>query len=256
MKIMKTNSWYLPVALFVALLILASAGIHAQELAGSDTGDQSEKQIDALKRSLDSAVQHETMFGCVEQSIFGSKFCGESKERIEKLEADLSGLLLKHQARSREEQEKVTHLIRAFRGNPDLAIAFDGSSATPFMPYSKVEFYLDDNGVEYWINPATNKLVRVDFAKSGVRFNETPSRAVEDLEAVAVDFLSAKVANFTEVQHSFRMRLIDCRSDDDFCSFRWESRRWTNKNDMPPFVQITLSKSGEFAGFIDTQSLY
>jgi hypothetical protein len=224
-------------------------------------GDQwTSPEVESVRIELERAVQEEIEGGCTERYIFPDgqvAFCGTSKERISKLEGQLSEAIRSYQLRNSEEIKDGLEAVKSLSLSGGLDVRFDGSSSSPFNKKagSRVNFYVDSDGVEYWVNPGRNQVVNIDFSKSGLRLDPLPRLPRQDLRRIAESFLTEHVANFAEIKDSFSLRILDCRADDLVCTFRWEAAAWTNKSDMPPFVQVSVSVGGRVVGFTNTQSL-
>lgn len=223
-------------------------------------GDQwTSPEVESLRMELERAVQEEIDGGCTERYIFPDgqvAFCGASKERISKLEGQLSEAIRSYQLRNSEEIKDGLDVVKSLSLSGGLGVRFDGSSSNPFNKTgNRIDFYVDDSGVEYWVNPGRNEVVNVDFSKSKLRLDALPRLPKQDLRRIAENFLTAHVGNFAEIKDSFSMRLLDCRADDLVCTFRWEAAAWTNKSDMPHFVQVSVSVGGRIVGFTNTQTL-
>lgn len=234
------------------------AGVNAETTLGDRPTNPT---IEALKAELERVTQEELTTGCVEWDprLGQQVFCGESQARVDAVHERLVEEIRKLEQREPEAMAVAIANIRAMVEDASLEVRFEGSSANPYNNRKRIEFYVDEKGVAYWINPENNEIVNVDFSGSRVSIQVTPRLGQEELRAIAEGFLAEHVSNFEQVKAEYQHRILDCRGEEEeFCTFRWEKDKaaYTVKNEMPPFVQVTVSVAGEIAGFTNTQSLY
>jgi len=216
--------------------------------------------IEALKAELERVTQEELTTGCVEWDprLEQRILCGESQVRVDAVHERLVEEIRKLEQREPEAMAAAIANIRTLAEDASLEVRFEGSSANPYNNRKRIEFYVDEKGVAYWINLENNEIVNVDFSGSRVPIRVTPRLGQEELRAIAEGFLAEHVSNFEQFKAEYQHRILDCREGEDFCTFRWEKDKaaYTVKNEMPPFVQVIVSVAGEIAGFTNTQSLY
>lgn len=249
------------VLLTVLLLTLLGLAPAAQAAPAGELPDfAADPAVQAARDALDGAVAEETLFGCMEEAperdgqLF---FCGASKERIQALEKELTDAVLAAQIRSPQELEAVVASITALADQPVETLRFEGSSKNPYNRSDlRLEFYTDQRGVDYWVDPRTNQVVNMDFSKTGLRVDREQRLPRRELKQIGVAFLRRHVDGFETLRQQLSHRVLDCRDGDAVCAFRWERSPWPGDGETAPFFQVSVAVSGEIVGFANTLSLY
>ncbi len=98
----------------------------------TDAPPTSEK-IETLKTDLDKMAQYELAHGCTTINQFGRKeFCGESKQKVDTLHAQLVTEVKKLEQRDPAVIAAITANIRNLTDDSGLAVEFDSSAANPY----------------------------------------------------------------------------------------------------------------------------
>lgn len=217
------------------------------------------EKVEALKADLDKIAQYELAYGCTTTDKFGRKeFCGESKQKVDSLHAQLAAEVRKIQQRDPAAVAAVVSNIRVLTGDSNLAVEFDSSAANPYTVGNllRIEQYRDAKGFVYLVNPATNKVVQMGPGPdSKIQFAASPRLTTDQLRGKAQNFLAGKVDGFDQVKSDFSYREMSKPGNMSY-AFRWEARSVPAGEEMAPFVQVVLSPAGEVMSFNDTRSLY
>jgi len=149
--------------------------------------------------------------------------------------------------------------IRAFRDQPQLAIAFETRAADPYAddPESTVDIYADDHGTEYWIDRTHDRLVhagpRAGRDHSTPKTGPTERLAVAELRQIAMAHVTRERPQFPSQRPS--LHPLEDNRHRELYFFRWDDfSRPLSETEMPPFVQVALYADGGFASFTDTLS--
>lgn len=221
-------------------------------------GPHTNEKIEALKTELDKVTQYEMAYGCVEQNEYSQDvLCGDSKVRVEAIHKQLVDEWKKLEQRSPEAAAAAMSNIRKLTDKPSLEIIFNGTSANPYTNNKKrIEFYQDSDGMEYLINPSTNKVVQFGPGpNSKIKFVQSSRFTEQDLKKKAEAFLSEHIADFNQIKADFVYRQLSKPGGTSY-AFRWEAKTKPAGEDVAPFVQVVLSPAGEVMSFNDIRSLY
>lgn len=218
-------------------------------------GNETNTAIENLKSEIDATAKYELAHGCVKENEFGrSEFCGKSKERMDALNNKLTKAVRKHEVRSAEEVAVVVKNIRNVAELPSLNVSFEARVSNPYTEKIKkdVEYYRDNKGTVYVVDPTTNKVVsftRNDRFKTAVNKKLT----LEKLRMIAEKYFTKHIKDFEQVKREYK---YEEGSKGDMYMFRYNARQKVNAEEMLPFVQVKLSAGGELVGFSDIRSLY
>ncbi len=224
-------------------------------VAGSETNER----IEQLKSELEKTAQYEMVYGCTENDQLGQKvFCGASKTKIDKLGQEIQNEILKQTKRSDRDIAEVKSKIKKIREDNSLTFEFQGKFTNPYTEKNnkKVEYYKDNKGIEYSVDPTTNEVI--EFTDDSIREAKVKNIDMAGLRAKAEAYLQKNVADFDRVKKTFTFEgggKGDSQGD-SMIAFRWNAPEKVNGEEMVPFVMIKLSPSGKIIGFSDTRSLY
>lgn len=225
-------------------------------------GIHTNEKIESIKSELDSVVQYEMAYGCVNvNKNKDPEFCGDSKKRIDDLESQLTDEVRKLEL-SQKSSEQITLLqnnIRTLVGNAKTSITFQGTSNNPYTNTQKrIEHWTDQKGFDYLVDSHTNKVVqfgpgpnsKLTFERDGKK-----SLSQTELKSIAENYLSRNVKNFDEVKKQFNFRQMS-KPGNSTHAFRWEAKTMPTGEEILPFIQVVLSPIGEVISFADIESLY
>lgn len=207
---------------------------------------------------LDAATAHESDAGCTEDDGRGGKrLCGGSKSRIDAMHDDAVRAADDAVARPPQERGRALAAIRAFRGDGALALAYRSTSQNPYSGAEdkKIEIYADNDGNEYWIDPADDVLVQ---AGPGAGLHQKARKArpearlpVPELRAKAVAVVEAQLPGFSGRRSSYHP--LEDNKDKELYFFRWDDfSQPAKESEMPPFVQVGLDAEGRVLSFTNT----
>jgi hypothetical protein len=232
-----------------------TASAAPQTVAGPLTSEK----VEALKIDLDKTAQYELAYGCTTADKFGRKeFCGESKQKVDALHAQLVAEVRKLEERDPAAVATVVANIQALAGDSNLAVEFDSTASNPYTANDavRIEQYRDAKGFMYLVNPSTNKVIQMGPGPgSKIEFAATPKLTLEELRSKAESFLAGKVEDFDTVKAGFSYREMSKPGNMSY-AFRWEAKSIPADEELKPFVQVVLSPAGEVMSFNDTRSLY
>ncbi len=224
-------------------------------------GPHTNAAIESIKTELDSVTQYESAYGCLTFGRGGqSEFCGESKERIEKLENKLTEEIhkLELSGRSPEALAQVKSNIESL-AERKADVTFEGTSANPYTnAVKRIEQWQDDKGFLYIVDPVNNSVVQFGpgpGSKIPFERNGSKSLSQSELKAMAEEYLSKHVADFASVKANFSFRETS-KPGNVSHAFRWEAKSKPQGEDVIPFVQVVLSPVGEVMSFNDVRGLY
>ncbi len=214
--------------------------------------------IKEMFADLDAATAHEADTGCTEDDGRGGKrLCGGSKARVDAMHDDAMRAADDAVARPQDERGRAMAAIRAFRGNGSLGLAYRSTSQNPYSGADdkKIEIYADNDGNEYWIDPADDVLVQ---AGPGAGQHPTARKTrpearipVPELRAKAVAVVAAQVPGFAARKSAFHP--LEDNKDKELYFFRWDDfSQPAKESEMPPFVQVGLDAEGRIVSFTNT----
>lgn len=153
-------------------------------------------------------------------------------------------------------KEQAVAIIREFMRTPDLALTFTGNSANPYNESGpRIDYYVDTQGNEYWVDRNSNRLVQMGPSASASPTPQ-PTRSetrqdVATLRTKAMGIANAQMPNFTEIRRT--LHPLEDNKEKLVYFFRWDdSRAPTAESDMPPFLQVGLNADGSLASFTNT----
>jgi hypothetical protein len=222
-------------------------------------GPRSSERLEQLSVEMEKTAQYEMTYGCTENDELGRKvFCGPSKDKMKKLEAQYDIEYKKINKRSDQDIEKVKKYAREVTENPSLELEFTGAFNNPYTEKKpkRVEYYKDNKNNQYVVDPISNKVI--DFTDEYVV--EAPSKNINSkaLREKAEKYLAKNLPDFDVVKSTYIYEeggKGDPKGDSMY-AFRWNAPSKVNDEDMLPFVMVRLSPSGKIIGFTDTRSLY
>ncbi|MEY4744887.1 MAG: hypothetical protein RL272_832 [Candidatus Parcubacteria bacterium] len=214
--------------------------------------------IKEMFADLDAATAHESDAGCTEDDGRGGKrLCGDSKSRVDALHDDAMRMADGAAARPPQARERAMAAIRAFRADRALGLAYRSTSQNPYSGADdkKIEIYADNDGNEYWIDPADDVLVQ---AGPGAGLHTPPRKtrpearlAVAELRARALEIVQAQMPGFASRKSSFHP--LEDNKDKQLYFFRWDDfSQPAKESEMPPFVQVGLDAEGRIVSFTNT----
>ena len=207
--------------------------------------------------SLDDAIASEAAKGCVETDERGERrFCGTSKEKMERLHDDTMKAVDELRARPPAAREHAHAVIRAFRKNGGLPVSYVSTGANPYRDDGAViESYVDDTGNEYWIDPQNDVLVQMGpnaGAHQAPRQARSQTRlSVKELREKAVVLIGGQLPDFGSRRSS--LHPLEDNKKGEIYFFRWDDFSAPAKeSELPPFVQVGLYADGTLASYTDT----
>lgn len=237
---------------------MAQTQVEAPAVAGQHTN----AAIEEIKAELDSVAQYETAYGCMTFGKFNQpELCGASKERVDALHAKLIAEVQKLELSERTSEgiASAKANIQELNGSAASEISFQGTSANPYTNVVKrIEHWADPKGFDYWVDPATNKVVQFGPGPdSKIAFERDGSKSLsnDQLRQIAEEYLSKNVADFDQIKADFSYKTMS-KPGNATHAFRWESKSKPKGEDVIPFVQVVLSPIGEVMSFADVRSLY
>jgi hypothetical protein len=223
-------------------------------------GPKTNSRLEELSAQIDKTAQYELTYGCTQENKITKQkeFCGSSKDKMAKLEAEYNREYIKLNKRTDLDIEKVKKHAREVTENASLELEFTGTFNSPYTEKKpkRVEYYKDNNNNQYVVDPVTNKVI--DFTDE--RINEAPVKDLNTklLRSKAEAYLSKQVSDFAEIQKTYVFEeggKGDPKGDSMYV-FRWNAPAPVNGEDITPFIMVKLSPSGKIIGFSDTRSLY
>lgn len=244
-----------------ALVAFAVAGTAAAALT-AHAERRKEPVSDTIRElfaDLDAATRRELADGCTEDDgAGGRRLCGDSKTKIDAMHDDAAKAADDAVARPPEARAAAIGAIRAFRKNDRMAVTYRSTSPNPYKEgEEKIEIYADDQGFEYWIDPARDAVVQ---AGPGASLHPSPRKArpdarlpVAELRARATSLIEAQLPGFGKRKSS--LHPLEDHKDKEIYFFRWDDfSQPAKESEMPPFVQAAFYADGTLASFTDTLS--
>lgn len=212
------------------------------------------KTAEQLGIELEAAGEYELKYGCTQLDTYGRlALCGDSRKRIDMLEAEYQAARSREEARSQADMDIVTSNIRAMSENPNAEIILQGRFNNPYTDVikKKVEYYKDDRGIIYLVDPDT--LAIVQFTDESVNDSTNPL-SMNQLRERAEAYLIKHVPDFIEMKEVYKSE--EGMKGSTMVVFRWNALERVNGEQRLPFVQIKLAPNGRLIGFSDTRILY
>ena len=213
--------------------------------------------IQALVADLDQKVRQELATGCVERDAQGrATLCGASRQAVDGLHDRIAGLVAEERGRPAAEREDGKNAIRAFAGKKSLPLIYTSTVTNPYTDGGAlIETYVDDQGNEYWINPANNMVVQVgayENSRTAPLKRDTLSRQpVQELRKAALAIVEREVPGFKLKRQSFVP--LEDNKEGQVYFFRWDDFSHPAKeSEMPPFIQVGLSADGSLVSYTNT----
>lgn len=230
--------------------------VHAEKgiPAITQSGVQTSKVVESIQNELDRATEEERLHGCITKDKLGNQiFCGKSKERLDALHQELIEQIAKEQFRGESVRIEVEKSAREVAENDSIRLAFERNVGNPYNDKSnkRVEFYIDERGIEYMADAATNKVIQFTNEKINLTPAGKPLNS-DELKTRAGEYLALHVADFQSVQKQYT---YEEGSKDGMHVFRWNASSSVESADQP-FVMVKLTSDGRIIGFSDTRSLY
>ena len=217
-------------------------------------------EIRQAKANLEKITQEELAHGCREDFYGHQVFCGESKQKVDAADEKLRQAQLDSEIPSPEVLNQRLQTVQALQDNNSLTITFQGEYGSPYLDGNtrRQETYYDNQGTEYSIDKLTGRIIHYGPAPNTKMWQKfTPVVSEAELKTKAVTYLSKHIPDFDQVQQEFTYteNVKDGGDGTKVYAFRWEGKK-IQTEDMPPFVQLTLTSGGDIGTFNDTRPLY
>jgi len=246
----------LRIALIAAAAVIGASALAIAARAGK-LMPATPKDADEQVRRLDQTIDRELRDGCVEADEKGrGKFCGRSAENVAAAHDEAARTQDALRARPAELRETAVKNIRRFRGRDELRLDYRATSSNPYRDdESLIETYVDDEGNEYWIDPAGDSLVQMG---PGAGADQTPHKIgsearlpVAELRRRALELAEAAWPGFNSKLSS--LHPLEDNKDRQIYFFRWDDFSAPLKDsELPPFLQVALRADGRLVSFTDT----
>jgi hypothetical protein len=142
--------------------------------------------------------------------------------------------------------EAAIENIRFVTQNPNLPLTFSHKSQSPNAYLRDATVFVDDQGVEYYVDVATNQVI--EFTQTQVPLlSNKESLDIIQLREIAEGIAAENSAKFTGIKESL---VFTEGSKDDRYFFRWEKQNFTGK--FLPLLQIGLDQSGTIVSYLNT----
>lgn len=246
---MRLTIWFTTCGLAAALAGSALTPATASVIGTMVSVPQSVKEI---IEELDRATAE------AKQSGGGAGRGGRSREQAAKLEADATAKVEVARTRPAARREAATAAIRRFRRDASLKLNYLATTSNPYRDdESLIESYADEQGNEYWIDPARDFLVQMGpSARTGqapYQVRPADRLPVAELRRLAVELIEAGLADFAQRRSS--LHPLEDNRDRQVYFFRWDDfSAPLRESELPPFVQVALYADGRLASFTDTLS--
>ncbi len=219
-------------------------------------------EILKLQDDLDTIAELRVKNGCVADTIDQAIECEHYNQRFNSLQAQLQDTVHRLQLANKSPVAIATAVanIKVLAENPSLEVQFKDIQDNMYSNNGKnVDIYGDSNGMQYLVEPATNKVVQFGPAAGPsvtVNYRMTPRLTTAQLKQKAEDYLMKHINDFTQVKNSVDFTYTTTSKDGMAYAFRWNANIKPAREDMAPFVQVVLSPAGDVISFNDTRSLY
>ncbi|MBI4458307.1 hypothetical protein HY633_05070 [Candidatus Uhrbacteria bacterium] len=248
---------YAKTAAAVTVLLLAGTSAMAVTAAQPNSMVHIGSTIRSLVADLDVRARHELETGCVERDGQGkATLCGSSAESVDALHDRIADMIAEERGRPAAQREKAKDAVRSFTGKGRLPLIYTSTVSNPYTDDdSLIETYVDDQGNEYWVNPANEVVVQIG-AYAGARpttsqIRPDARRPVADLRKSALAFVEREIQNFGSRKKSFVP--LEDNKDGQIYFFRWDDFSHPAKeSEMPPFIQVGLFADGTLASYTNT----
>lgn len=206
---------------------------------------------------LEASSRRDAETGCLEDDGHGGKrLCGDAANRLKESHDAAVNAIDALTARPKEKRTAAVARIRSFRKNAALGVEYRSTGPNPYADDEtrRIETYVDDNDLEYWIDPANDALVQVG---PGPDRHPTPPAAgqdrlsVSELRAKAETIVAGEIADFPARKPS--LHPLEDNKGKHVYFFRWDDFSTPIKESgMPPFVQVALYADGSLASYTNT----
>ena len=130
-------------------------------------------------------------------------------------------------------REAARDRIRAFTRHNQLNASYKFDATNPYYGTEKLDVLWDDQGMEYWIHPASHEVVQMmvrpgaDQDHPQMSLVMSPKRPQTELESIAARYVEERVPGVSQLQTSFTPRHTDKSvGDETVYFFRWEDKAY------------------------------
>ncbi len=272
-----TRKKYLYIGCGVVVLALIGFGIYRQLKLNNKTlvAEVSEKQevdgmipvwlktnkdIQAIQSDLNSLINYRYRHGCLTDTPDDTVQCEHYDLRYNQQRANLQDTVKRLQIQNKDPQAIATATanIKDIREDQSLQITLWDIRDNLYSSNGKnVDVYRDDKGMEYSVDPASNKVVQFAPAQgSADAYRVKPELTQTRLKQIGYQFLAKHVSDFEQIKNSSDFTYTETSKDGKQAAFQWVLKNKPQGEDMAPFVQVVISPAGDIMGFNDTRSLY
>ena len=237
------------ILIVVGLLLLPTLLSSRKDAAQAQGGGQGE--IDALLRAYDAALRNELEHGTTQEIVDPSTgvttvLVGESQSRMDRLWAETLAQINALQARPDSERASTVQMLREVSGAQPEYLSL---ARTPYDPSAELEEYAA-GGYIYHVDIASGQIVMVWLENQR-------AYSVEDLytEGQLAEMAQGHVARLAPGLTLDRLTLLVQNKEDEVFFFRWEDATRRVADGSHPFVQVAVSRAGDFLNFENTLPL-
>jgi hypothetical protein len=240
----------LVIPLLLSLLLGSIAYAHSNANAPSSQDAGVKEQIDLLIASYERALEEELQNGETEvilDPIDGAEtlLAGASAVKMDALWQDTLGQINALLARPLAERADA---IAAVKSVEDTGVTYVEKTGTPYNKGATLEVYQTEELV-YFVDIATNQIIK-RFILDDWAYSVEPIYSQDELETMAREF----VAQIGGVDLAELNPKFDNKLGETFF-FRWEDLSRRLDGNIHPFVQVGLSRAGDFLNYVNTMPL-
>lgn len=233
-------------------LVTAGSALAGDEAQPPQPTDDVQGQIDELLASYQATVDAELQDGKTEvvmDPINGEMrlFVGESAEKIDSLWQETLEKINALLARPASDREDTLRAVRAVDGSD---LVYIQSTRSPYNRVSTLEVYRSASYM-YSVDIATNQIVE-RLLLDDWDYRLEPIYSVTELETIARSVI--RQTGPADLDLSMLSLRVGNKLDETFF-FRWENVSAQLDGETHPFVQVGLSRAGDFLNYVNTLPL-
>jgi hypothetical protein len=239
--------------LFIALLIVITVFLlptvfNPNETINASAQDGNEDEINALLKVYDDALQNELASGNTQEIVDPETgvqkiLIGESQEKMDRLWAETLEKIDALQYRSSEEKSETVALITQVTQEP---VEFIAHSRTPYNIAAEIEDYESGDYI-FQVDVSSGQIIKM-WIKDQQNFSVDARYTQNELVKLAQEHVK-RLAPKIDLDI---LELTIQEKSGDVCFFRWEDQSRETPDGTTAFIQVALSRSGDFLNYENT----
>jgi hypothetical protein len=204
------------------------------------------KDVQKIQDDLNTLADYRAEYGCMTAAPNEVVECEHYNQRFDQQFANLQDTVHRLQIENKSQIAiaAATANIKDLAEDQSLQVTFTDIRDNLYTGDGKnVDIYRDSKGMEYSVNPATNKVVSFSFSPTppqGSPYRMTPHLSRDQIWQKAEAYLSKHVSDFGKIKNSSDFIYTESSKDGLVHAFRWEANTKPAGEDIPPFIQLVV----------------